>query len=230
MTARKYLSLNATPLDRRTTKYLESKATSEVHIFSPPPMTVQQLDAFAQMMPNTPELAAVAITYLLGQRISDILLISHEDISFRNFQQIGCAVAITIRRGKVIPHIGPYTLFLAAGHPMAKLLLSLTPASTTRFLADNISFSIRNCLKLIRYKSFSVSLFMYDKKKKKVTVSVLYWRRFFVVSSGARASPARAARTKKGRGDWSSSAPFNKGRRGQMAGTWPQKNSTHGWL
>ena len=56
---------------------------------------------------EVPIVAAIILAFVLGQRISDVLQLSSEDLTIN-----GKNLVFTFRRGKVIPKIGPYSLAL----------------------------------------------------------------------------------------------------------------------
>ena len=54
----------------------------------------------------------------------------------------GSTICITVRRGKVVPKIGPYTLHMSASSPLAQALYAATKTSRGEFV-----FSTSNTLK-----------------------------------------------------------------------------------
>ena len=64
------------------------------------------------MLKGGPPYAALVAAFWLGQRIGDVLLLRR-----KNVQHIGGRMVLTFQRGKVVPHIGAYTLHLPRSDP-----------------------------------------------------------------------------------------------------------------
>jgi hypothetical protein len=67
---------------------------------------------------------AIEIAFTFGQRVSDILQLHHDDVSYVRI--VGKKfLVLLVRRGKTITCTGPYTLHLPASHRLALLLHNL---------------------------------------------------------------------------------------------------------
>ena len=121
---RKILSLPVSAADSMTSRTLEHLAKSEVHDY-PRPMhkiLVLQLWLIPHPSRHGELIAALIVTsFLFGQRVSDIAQLAVVDLEIQYFPlQRTSTVCVTVRRGKVIPHIGPYSLHCSG--PLAERL------------------------------------------------------------------------------------------------------------
>jgi hypothetical protein len=67
---------------------------------------------------------AIESAFTFGQRVSDMLQLHHDDVSYVRIMGEKFLVLL-VRRGKTITCTGPYTLHLPANHHLASLLSSL---------------------------------------------------------------------------------------------------------
>lgn len=82
---------------------------------------------------NLPLCIPMILAWTLGQRISDILLLRQGDLMLTPTH-----LTIFVRRGKVVPIIGPYCLFLALENPLtASLKLLMNQRSDDPLWTDN---------------------------------------------------------------------------------------------
>lgn len=116
---RKVLSLPRTTADTRLTRVLEHNAKSEIHDYPWSMHHTQVLELWSTaVLTLAHELVVVLIclSFLLGQRQADMAQLAVEDVTLETNDLYNVTtVVITVRRGKVIPHIGPYTLHVS-GH------------------------------------------------------------------------------------------------------------------
>lgn len=127
---KRWLNLPITPEDQRATKHFEKEAHA-AEVAYPTPMSEEEFRCIYSMseMGNCHGglVIAILVAYVLGQRISDILQLKNTDLKW---EEMGATpgpttlfLTITIRRGKVVPVIGPYALFLPQGE-LATMLWS----------------------------------------------------------------------------------------------------------
>lgn len=108
LSLKKAIGRPPTAEDRRALRILEARAEA----FPPrqsPPMRDHHISMLRSSYEATHplEVAMIALSYMLGQRLSDVIQLSPRDLT-----TLDSKLAITIRRGKVISKIGPYTLWL----------------------------------------------------------------------------------------------------------------------
>lgn len=104
--------------DKKALKWLGKQAAQTITA-TPVPMTAENV-AQVMRLETDPRLAlAIALAWSLGQRISDVAQLRKADITMH-----GDVLAITVRKGKVVPIIGPYVLSMASSHPLAMPLWS----------------------------------------------------------------------------------------------------------
>ena len=85
-----------------------------------------------------------ALAFSLGQRLGDVLQLAKHDIQID--QQF---ILITVRRGKVVPHIGPYVLTMERNFWLSRELWNLREQTTSQFLwTENNSTKERELLEL----------------------------------------------------------------------------------
>ncbi len=95
-----------TAAEKRAAKHLEQLAHAEQPVRPVTPMTTSELEIL--LSKDTSHLATlVGVAFLAGQRMGDIA-----QISIRDFQLTPDRLLVTIRRGKVIGRIGPFTVSL----------------------------------------------------------------------------------------------------------------------
>jgi hypothetical protein len=105
----KALALTPPESDKRVTKLLKARAAAYPVQF-PTPASLSDIELLVETFREAhPSFAAIVMaTFLLGQRISDMVQLAAFDLQLR-----GDLLMITIRRGKTVPStIQPYTLWL----------------------------------------------------------------------------------------------------------------------
>ena len=125
--------------------------------------------------PNIPLL--VCLSYILGQRPSDMTQLHRRDITRQLRHRLaGTAqtrytntpetICLTVRRGKVVPKIGPYSLHLSTENAVAKLLWSTRKTTRSFIFSSNnsrterrkIATSIRTLMQTLSRKLQSRSI------------------------------------------------------------------------
>jgi hypothetical protein len=155
LTARRLLNIAPTAEEKRATKLLESAARA-CRIDYPQPMTTDDLFLFMRIA-DMPSRVAVVLAFLWGQRISDILQLKKEDFSWELFGQQKSFLTCTLRRGKVIPLIGPYSLFMPDSQLSREVFRFVTAAKDGFLFTGNNTLNereeagrrIRDLLKLV---------------------------------------------------------------------------------
>jgi integrase len=134
----KLLSLTKTLADRETARFLSQRESEEIPDY-PLPLTCEHFrlmmeSATTSSAPITDlayqALIASCLSFLFGQRVSDILLLRAQDITTEIggllFDNPSLSKVITVRRGKVIQFTGPYVLHLKGNSELSLLLQRLT--------------------------------------------------------------------------------------------------------
>lgn len=118
LAAQSLLGWPTTVLDKKSLGHLKHKSQVEL-ARSAPPLLPSHLATLLQVRDIYS--LAIATTFVLGQRASDVALWRAERIRPLDARFL----AISIVEGKVVPRIGPYSLFLPIGHEIATALLHL---------------------------------------------------------------------------------------------------------
>jgi hypothetical protein len=84
-----------------------------------PTCTTQEIETWAKEMTFRP-MAAMLITFALGQRLGDVLSLQGRSVS-----TVGEYVALTFFTGKVVPVIGAFVVHVSSTSPIADLLHAL---------------------------------------------------------------------------------------------------------
>ena len=110
------------PIDYKNLTYLKTKAFQELPM-SPPPVEYHHLTSLLLKF-DVYTLAAVA-SFTLGQRLSDTIKWRTDRISMLQTSH-GTCTAITVVEGKVVPKIGPFTIFVHGqlGHILLQLAMA----------------------------------------------------------------------------------------------------------
>lgn len=128
LAAQKVLGEPRTAEDTMATKLFKRQSRLEKVEF-PEPATRDEIWMAAEMAPQPLKLA-MKLSWLLAQRVGDILQLRADDID-----EWGLYVTVTFHRGKVVPIIQPYTLHLHQTNPVAMELLKVARAGhRTQFL------------------------------------------------------------------------------------------------
>ncbi len=125
LAVRRCRDLPITQMDRFLAKRLQAAARAEERIFVARPMHRRHFRlAMSEALAGDPMALLTALSYALGQRVSDMAQLARRDLKIRRWGRAERAtLCITVRRGKVVPMIGAYTLHLAAASPLAHALL-----------------------------------------------------------------------------------------------------------
>lgn len=115
LAAMQALEISPTLADKRNLKWLKAQTMKEIPNAATP-MTVQQ----ACCLPDDFVSWAIQLGFFLGQRLSDIVLLHSQRITIA-----GPFLALTLVEGKVIPKIGPFTLFLPLRCWLSQRILSM---------------------------------------------------------------------------------------------------------
>ena len=101
--------------DGKNLAYLKAKAQTELPSTAPP-----MLEIHIFMLRVDKISLLIIITFFLGQRISDMAI-----AQLPHIRVMGHFIAITLVEGKVIPRIGPYTLFISSSTFYGQAMLHL---------------------------------------------------------------------------------------------------------
>ena len=114
------ISTHAT--DKLFSKYLEQQSRAE-RTYHPAAMTTRDFWSLWEdvTLSQSVEALLILLAFALGQRLGDLAQVATEDIEWTQLGDLE-TLCITIRRGKVIPHIGPYTLHLPAESQLTQQL------------------------------------------------------------------------------------------------------------
>ena len=118
MTAKKALGETTSVEDAKINKHLQGLDQQTIQYAQPMPPATLALVLRDSGVPLLLRIA-IALTYATAQRISDILQLHKSDLTVINGN-----LAITVRRGKVKPIIGPYTIFLSMESYLAQTVLA----------------------------------------------------------------------------------------------------------
>ena len=116
---------------------------------SPNPLTAKHLRKILSMYREYPtEVTVLALSFILGQRVPDVVKLRKEWVRVKRY-----AVAVTFVEGKVIPQIGPYTLFLPRNSIGACILLhqveKLKEATGYIFKKPDLSRNMKKIMKTV---------------------------------------------------------------------------------
>ena len=142
------LKLLSTPEDQELMRILQQEANSQIDAIHPIPLSMTDFLTLTQL-PHVSMTTKVAIatTFLLGQRMSDMLLLRPQDIA-----DMTESVAITLHAGKVVPKIGPYSLFIPkTGQTslLAEMILTMSRSETSSLFAATSNTEIRDALRAV---------------------------------------------------------------------------------
>lgn len=100
-------NLNIVPQEheRRSARWLQAQAMMDIPAAAPP-LLPEQAATLASKYPDDEVTLIILLSFVLGQRLPDMALLRKSRIQWRE------VVAITLVEGKVIPRIGPFTVFL----------------------------------------------------------------------------------------------------------------------
>lgn len=130
LTAKAAMGESPTSEDKKGAKHLMAQA-ERAQPAHPQPMTIEQANRISQCAESDTTGVSLAILFgfVAGQRISDVLQLHEADVT------IDCAaVVVTVRRGKVVPTIGPYTLALGIKTPVGNHLLQRKKIRRNKYL------------------------------------------------------------------------------------------------
>lgn len=133
--------------DARLTKYLEGKARIEEHAHPKALQADTVLRIWRDRERDTPLAStrlAIALAWICGQRISDVLKIKKRNVSTERIGGISY-VTIHIREGKTTETTAPYVLFLKRSHPIAIEVLHTAEGHGP--LCNTNNLLVRQCLK-----------------------------------------------------------------------------------
>lgn len=123
------LGQETTPEDKRISHLYESNLALHQTAY-PCPMIVAHILEVKNGTYQHSLILAITFAFIAGQRISDVLQLSAEDIYLLPEN----VLAVTFRRGKVVPQIGAFTIFLTSSTQEAMSLLQLALQRTNQFL------------------------------------------------------------------------------------------------
>ena len=123
----------------------QRKATMQLDTQYPKCLTIAHIEQIIQRrsIPHLVKLL-ICVTWSLGQRVSDMLQLHSTDI-----QKVGKSVAITIRRGKVTPTVGPFTVFLQADLALGEDLFQHAAGCAGALFSNDMDSRIRVALKAV---------------------------------------------------------------------------------
>ena len=134
-TAMEIAGVQPTPTDHRNMKWLESKAKQELPDQAPP-LLVRHVERLAYDLIlhfSDEAIILILVTWILGQRISDMILIDWRWIRVLTTTYGQQFLIITLIEGKVINRIGAYSLSLDLNSPIAQAILTLAHKKWTEF-------------------------------------------------------------------------------------------------
>ena len=118
LAAQQVMGQTATQQERQLQRHLRSVSQCQEDVVFPKPYTHEHLQATLRCTALPPHLRALlALTWLTGQRLPDMCQLRKRDLSVVNKFNI-----VTLRHGKVIKSIGPYSLPLPHGPSTAALV------------------------------------------------------------------------------------------------------------
>lgn len=125
MTSLELRGMQATPDDKRNLKWLEAQAIRQLPDQCPP-LTISMLHQvmYSPICLQDEAIILLTVTWLLGQRVSDMVLLQLPWIRTLQTPQ-GNFLMLTLVEGKVIGKIRPYTLSLDMTSPVAASLYRL---------------------------------------------------------------------------------------------------------
>ncbi|MGH2639832.1 MAG: hypothetical protein ACRDF4_11240, partial [Rhabdochlamydiaceae bacterium] len=121
MTASQAIGREPSLATRKNNIYFK-KTAMMAEVQYPKAMTASHMGKIYGQDPTSAVTLAIMIGFQLGQRIGDVLQLKTADVRQPNAESI----AITFRAGKVVPSIGPFTIFLSANTRTANLLMQHT--------------------------------------------------------------------------------------------------------
>jgi integrase len=119
MALQKIFEIAPSASDRKTQRYFEAKSWETPQTNPTTPLTSSQLNTLLER-DDSPMATMIAVAYELGQRLGDMLQLHYKDVVEEAHR-----VLVTVRRGKVVPRIGPFTLALPKRSPAARRLMAL---------------------------------------------------------------------------------------------------------
>ena len=137
MTTKKLLGEAPAAEDAKILRHLEATAATQVDTRRQvKPMTTAMAHSLLKIHETKVDamILSILVAFLAGQRISDILQLAKNDITSE-----GSHLVIAIRRGKVVPMIGPYTIALSKSSYVAQALLSLAAVRDGFLFSENNS-------------------------------------------------------------------------------------------
>ena len=126
MSARSQHGIQSSHADKTVTRWLTAQAKSATPVYRIPSMQQHHAKEIWDTYRN--DALPILISFLLGQRLGDVLKLHGENVQKRS----GGGVTLTFRRGKVVPKIGPFVIFMAkspVSHALIVLCSKIKPES-----------------------------------------------------------------------------------------------------